>query len=168
MITRVKRLSRSAARRPASLRLPIAFLPQLVAVSCMAISPTLVAAEQRAQAAAQFPKVTLEGFKLQRKDFRFGSFTAWLKRDGEWHIEGPVKHNGLLCGTYEVGMRFGVGKPDCTDVNWISEVTYVTSHYQCNAAEMAHAGTEIDSGLGGHFEDVTCAERVIRCSGNCK
>jgi len=111
----------------------------------------------------------MDGYKLQRKDFRFGNFTGWLNRKGEWQIAGPVRHNGLLCGTYEVGMRFGVGKPDCTDVQWASEVRYVTSHSQCNGAEMQHSGSEIDGALTEEqFDAISCAERVVRCGGNCK
>jgi hypothetical protein len=139
-----------------------------IAVLATAMSPQAGAAEQRSQAAAQYPRVAMEGFKLQRKDFRFAGFTGWLKREGEWHIEGPVRHRGLLCGDYEVGMRFGIGKPDCTDVQWVSEVRYVTSRSQCNDATMPHSGTEVDAPLADQFDAITCAERVIRCSGNCK
>lgn len=131
-------------------------------------APAARGAEQRSQAAAQFPQIASEGFKLQRKDFRFGGYTAWLKRGGEWQIEGPVRHRGLICGTYELGVRFGVGSPDCTDVRWLSPVTFVTSHTQCNDAEVPHAGNEIDPGLRDAFDAITCAERVVRCSGNCK
>jgi hypothetical protein len=134
----------------------------------LAVAPLVQAAEQRSQAAAQYPKIVYEGFKLQRKDFRFGGFNGWLKREGEWHIEGPVRHRGLLCGNYEVGMRFGVGQPDCTDVRWVSEVRYVTAQSQCNEAEMQHTGNEVDPTLAEHFDAITCAERVVRCSGNCK
>ncbi|MBI1284986.1 MAG: hypothetical protein GC183_11680 [Thiobacillus sp.] len=114
------------------------------------------------------PNVQVQGYEIQRKNFRFGEFTGWLKRDGTWHIEGPVRHRGLLCGTYEVGMRFGVSKMECTDVQWISGDTFVTSEYQCNDAERPHSGTEIDESLSGQFDAISCAERVIRCSGNCK
>jgi len=134
----------------------------------VAMSPAALASEQRAQAPATFPNVQMEGFKLQRKDFRFGQFTGWLKRDGTWHIEGPVRHNGLLCGTYEVGVRFGIGEQECTNVQWVSEVTYVTSNEQCNNAERPHSGTEIDDSLVGQFDAINCAERVIRCTGTCK
>lgn len=143
-------------------------LPLLCIVLLAAAWPTGHAAERRSQAAAQYPKVKYEGFKLQRKDFRFFGFSAWLKRGGEWHIEGPVRHNGLLCGTYEVGMRFGIGKPDCTNVEWITDTRYATSQYQCNNAEMIHTGTEIDESMSGRFDEISCAERVINCSGNCK
>jgi hypothetical protein len=133
-----------------------------------AVSPQAFASEKRAQAPALFPNVQMEGFELQRKNFRFGEFSGWLKRDGTWHIEGPVRHNGLLCGTYEVGMRFGVGDQGCTSVQWISDTTYVTSEYQCNDAERPHSGTEIDDTLSRQFDAISCAERVIRCTGNCK
>lgn len=91
-----------------------------------------------------------------------------MKRDGGWHVEGTVRHRGLRCGTYELGMRFGIGNPDCTDVTWVTRDTYVTSQYQCNDAEMPHAGTEIDATLADRFDAITCAERVVRCTGNCK
>jgi hypothetical protein len=135
---------------------------------CVTLSPQAAAAERREQAVAQFPKGDLGGITLQRKDFRFNNFTGWLKRDGTWHIEGMVTHRGLMCGTYEVGMRFGVGAPDCTDVRWVSDVRYVTAQSQCNDAMMQHAGTEVDAPLSGNFDAVTCGEAVIRCSGNCK
>lgn len=135
----------------------------------VAMPSEVYADERRSKAAAQFPTVTLDGFKLQRKDFNFFDTTAWLKRNGEWHIEGNVAHRGLQCATYELGMRFGVGKPDCDNVQWVSETRYITSQAQCNNAEMPHAGTEVDdTALAGHFDAITCAERVIRCTGNCK
>ena len=142
----------------------------VIALVSAAMPPEADAGDQRAQAIAQYPKGDLGGIKLQRKDFRFGfdRSTAWLKRDGTWHIEAPVSHSGLLCSTYEVGMRFGIGKPDCTDVEWVSEARFVTSQTQCNNAEMVHSGTEIDESLTGQFDAISCGERVIRCSGNCK
>jgi hypothetical protein len=33
---------------------------------------------------------------------------------------------------------------------------------------MMHVGTEIDESLTGPFDTITCAEQVIRCTGNCK
>lgn len=144
-------------------------LSALVVVVCMsAASCNAGATEQRSQAAAQHQQLTVEGYKLQRKDFRFGNFNGWLKRGGEWQIEGPVRHHGLLCGTYEVGMRFGIGDPDCTNVQWISGDQFVTSKSQCNEAEMQHSGYGTAPALAEQFDAITCAERVIRCTGNCK
>ena len=157
-----------SALRRLSLRLALAASGLTIVALAVVMAPSAFAAEQRAQAPAMFPNVQMEGFELQRKNFRFGEFTGWLKRDGTWHIEGPVRHNGLLCGTYEVGMRFGVGERECTNVQWISEVTFVTSQSQCNDAERPHSGTEIDESLKGQFDGITCAERVIRCTGTCK
>lgn len=157
----------NSKKQPPSSRGPLA-LALLAAVLMASLAAPTKAAERRSLAAAQHLSITAEGFKPQRKDFRFGGFTAWLKRGGEWHIEGSVRHRGLLCGTYELGMRFGIGKPDCTDVKWVSGDSYVSSQYQCNDAEMPHAGTDIDAALADQFDAITCAERVVRCSGNCK
>lgn len=144
-------------------------LSALAVVVCMSAAPrNACATEQRSQAAAQYPQVTVGGYKLQRKDFRFGNFNGWLKRGGEWQIEGPVQHRGLMCGTYEVGMRFGIGNPDCTNVQWISGDEFVTSKSQCNEVEMQHSGNGISPALTEQFDAITCAERVIRCTGNCK
>jgi hypothetical protein len=33
---------------------------------------------------------------------------------------------------------------------------------------MMHVGTEIDESLTGPCDTITCAEQVIRCTGNCK
>jgi len=160
---------RFSANRNVGLHKTTLALPLLVvAVLAAANTPQAGAAERRSQAAAQFPHITMDGFKLQRKDFRFDGFSAWLKRGGDWHIEGTVRHFGLFCGDYEVGMRFGIGKPDCTDVQWVSHVSFVTSQTQCNEAEMPHAGNDIDNTLTDQFDAITCAERVIRCTGNCK
>ena len=156
------------SHRFARSRIGFALSALTVVLLSAALPPEAGAAEQRSQAVARYPKGDLGDFKLQRKDFRFDRSTAWLKRDGTWHIEGPVSHSGLLCGTYEVGMRFGIGKPDCTDVEWVSETRYVTSQSQCNSAETIHSGTEIDESLTGQFDGISCAERVVRCTGNCK
>jgi hypothetical protein len=150
------------------IRRTLALSTLVIGMLSAALPQGATAAERRSQAAAQYSKITMEGFKLQRKDFRFGGYSAWLKRDGTWHIEGPVRHRGMLCGTYEVGMRFGIGKPDCTDVKWVSGDRYVTSQYQCNEAEMDHSGTDTDDALTDQFEAITCAEQVVRCTGNCK
>jgi hypothetical protein len=90
---------------------------QLISTALLATICSIAHADaNRSAAPATYPKVQYEDFKLQRKDFNFFSYKAWVKRGGEWHIEGPVTHKGLLCGTYELGMRFGVGKNGCTDV----------------------------------------------------
>jgi hypothetical protein len=39
---------------------------------------------------------------------------------------------------------------------------------QCNHATMNHQGGGDDSVLAARFDEITCAERVVRCSGNCK
>src|SRR5262245_8963302 len=44
-------------------------------------------------------------------DFRAGESTAWLNDKGDFHVHGWIPHRGLLCATYRVGVRFGIGSP---------------------------------------------------------
>lgn len=110
---------------------------------------------------------TPEG-KPERMEFNFGGITGWIRGKGGWHIEGMVQHTGLLCGTYELGMRFGVGNPGCTDVTWRSRIEYGTRMKHCNSATQHHDGGGYLPDLAKEFGRITCAERVIRCTGNCK
>ncbi len=104
----------------------------------------------------------------RKVNFNFGRMKAWLNSDGDWNIQGRVKHTGLLCATYEVGMRFGAGDPGCARVEWLSEVMYVTSQRQCNSAVSQHVGGDYGSFIKADFDRVTCAERIIRCNGGCR
>jgi hypothetical protein len=108
------------------------------------------------------------GGGVRKINFRFGNMKAWLNSDGDWNIHGRVNHTGLLCATYEVGLRFGAGDPGCTNVKWLSEVSYVTNQRQCNSATTTHTGGDFGSYIKADFDKVTCAERVIRCNGKCR
>lgn len=102
-----------------------------------------------------------------RWDFDFGGGRALLREDGTWQVEEEISHGGLRCGQYRLGVRFGVGKPGCLDVNWLGEPMYATSQKHCNNAVRPHRGSGFDALLGDAFEGITCAERVIRCTGLC-
>jgi hypothetical protein len=106
--------------------------------------------------------------KAARLDFRAFDFSGYLLGDGTWQVSSPVTHRGLLCATYEVGVRFGVGSPGCTDVSWLSEPVYVGRQRQCNESTVDHVGGETMPRLGYQLPYITCVERVVRCSGNCK
>jgi hypothetical protein len=101
-------------------------------------------------------------------DFRYDETRAWLNGDGDFQVSGWVKHTGLLCGTYRMGVRFGVGAPGCLNVKWVTEPRFVTREFQCNGARVQHQGGDTDDALGAMVGRITCAERVISCSGNCK
>ena len=96
------------------------------------------------------------------------SATGWLREDGTMHLRSPVAHRGLLCGTYELGLRFGDGKPDCSNIEWLTPVTYLTRHQQCNSAIVPHEGTANLPGLRQNFSRVSCAQLVVRCKGRCQ
>ena len=105
---------------------------------------------------------------LARLDFSFGDIRAWLLQDGNWHIEGDVRHLGAFCGRYELGIQFGIGSPGCSNVEWMGTPVYVTSRTQCNNAVLRHSGGDIDYAAAEAFDRINCAQRLIRCSGNCK
>ena len=101
-------------------------------------------------------------------DFRSADSSAWLNANGNFHVHGWVAHRGLRCANYRMGMRFGIGAPGCLNVEWISDPVYLTSQYQCNGANVEHDGGDDAPEIGAQIEKITCAERVIRCSGPCK
>jgi hypothetical protein len=103
-----------------------------------------------------------------RLDFFYGDIRAWLLQNGDWHIEGDIQHHGVLCAKYELGIQFGIGNPGCANVEWIGVPDYVTEHTQCNGALLHHSGTDIDPVAANDFDQITCAQRLIRCTGNCK
>jgi hypothetical protein len=106
--------------------------------------------------------------KPMRLDFDFGDFKAWLRRDGSWNAAGSVLHHGLLCGTYTLSLRLGHGKPGCTDVQWFNEPRAVASVLLCNSATGILTGGNTEFRDATRIDEITCAERTITCSGNCK
>jgi len=102
-----------------------------------------------------------------KKDFRFNALKLWLNNEGDWIIEGQVRHIGLQCASYEIGVRFGAGDPGCTNVEWLMEPLYVTNKRQCNNSVVQHTGGEQGSFIKQDFARVSCAERFIRCRGVC-
>jgi hypothetical protein len=106
--------------------------------------------------------------KPVRLDFDFGNFKAWVRRDGSWNATGEVQHRGLLCATYTLALRVGHGSPGCSDVKWFGEPRTVASVQLCNNAPGTLTGGDNHFRDAAHFDQITCAERLIRCSGNCK
>jgi hypothetical protein len=143
---------------------PLVLSVTLACVTEAIANDSLIRATAPARPSAMW---TPEG-KPERLEFNFGDITAWIRNKGGWHIAGRVPHSGLLCGTYELGMRFGVGAPGCTDVKWLTEVEYGTRVRQCNSAAQHHDGGGFQPDLAEEFGRITCGERVIRCTGNCK
>jgi len=101
-------------------------------------------------------------------DFDMGDSHAWINEHGDFQVSGWIKHTGLLCATYRLGVRFGVGSPGCLNVEWITEPLFVTSDIQCNDARIEHTGGDTDDMLGKRLATITCGERVVRCTGNCR
>jgi hypothetical protein len=106
-------------------------------------------------------------YRAARASFRTFDFDGFLLGDGTWQIVSRVPHGRLLCATYEVGARFGVGSPGCTDVKWLSDLSFVTQQRQCNQAVVVHSGGQTEPQLGTALPNVSCVEHVVRCTGNC-
>lgn len=106
--------------------------------------------------------------KPARLEFDFGDFKMWVRKKGGWQMEGRINHSGLICGTYQVMVRFGAGNPGCTNVKWFSDPRLVSQHEQCNSASVAHQGGDLDFPWADRFGQLSCAERIVRCSGNCR
>jgi len=141
-----------------------------VAGNAMAVEQPLGPDEFGISAPAQITYSLDARPKPQRLDFDFraGDSHAWINEDGDFQVSGWIKHTGLLCATYRMGLRFGVGSPGCLNVKWITNSLYVTYESQCNDARVNHDGGDTDAGLGKRIVTITCAERVVRCTGNCK
>jgi hypothetical protein len=106
--------------------------------------------------------------KAARIDFKAFDFSGYLLGDGTWQVSSPITHGALICATYEVGVRFGIGNPGCTEVRWLSEPLYLGRRRQCNEATVDHVGGETNPRLGAQLPYITCVERLVRCTGNCK
>lgn len=101
-------------------------------------------------------------------DFRVGDARAWINDNGDFQVSGWIQHAGLLCATYRMGVRFGVGSPGCLNVEWITEPLFVTFERQCNDARLEHTGGDSDAALGKRLAAISCGERVVRCTGYCR
>ena len=155
----------------------VALIPTLALLcgAAMAQEPATVAQElqfgESGLSAPAQPTYSLDGqTEITRLDFDFreGESRAWLNRDGDLQTRGWVLHRGLLCATYRMGLRFGTGNPACQNVTWLTEPIYLTSQLQCNSARVSHLGSNNLPELAAQLDRITCAERVIHCTGNCR
>jgi hypothetical protein len=92
---------------------------------------------------------------------------AWLKENGEWHLEGWIKHNRFRCGTYRLGLRFGKGDFGCANISWMTEPQYIDKKTQCNQSQMHYSGYNTNQENTLITSEVTCAQLVIQCTGIC-
>ena len=109
----------------------------------------------------------LGGAQAARIDFNFGTVKAWLRDDGQWKIEGDVTHRSGLCGSYQLGIQFGTGSPGCANVRWLSAPKFATKRLQCNGAGVFHSGGDYSFIAKQSFDEINCAQRVIKCKGKC-
>jgi hypothetical protein len=119
-------------------------------------------------AVAKKPPLVLPNDPLQL-DFVFdkaADLKAWLRDNGDFLLEGYIRHNHFRCGTYELGIRFGKGD-GCVNVEWLSQPVYISRQRQCNQAVLHHDGAANVPELSGKLDEVTCAQLSIKCDGVC-
>jgi len=104
----------------------------------------------------------------RQMDFDFGTGTGWARSDGAWSLSATVQHNGLLCGTYAVGVRFGFGPGGCANPTSWSSTRIISTTHLCNNASREIRGNGQDPDVGKGFNDLGCAQLLVRCDGNCK
>jgi hypothetical protein len=138
----------------------------LINFSAMASDPEVPVAG-RTTIARQAAEWNSDG-KPVKLEFDFGDFKAWARRDGSWNAEGSVQHRGFRCATYTLLLRVGHGNPGCMNVRWFREPAPVASVQLCNNAPKMLSAGNMEFRDTARFDEITCAERVISCSGTCK
>ncbi len=106
---------------------------------------------------------------IPQLDFVFdkpSDLKAWLRDNGNFLLEGYIRHNHFRCGTYELGIQFGVGD-GCVNVEWLSEPMYISRQRQCNQAVLHHDGSGNVPEAAARFNEVSCAQLYIKCDGVC-
>lgn len=119
-------------------------------------------------AVAKKPALVLPNDPLQL-DFVFdkaSDLKALLKENGDFLLEGYIRHNHFRCGTYQLGIQFGKGD-GCVNVEWLSQPVYVSRQRQCNQAVLHHDGSANVPEVATSFNKVTCAQLLIKCDGVC-
>jgi hypothetical protein len=102
-----------------------------------------------------------------RSTFQKQGIQGWLDETAAWHISGEVHHGRLRCATYETGLQLGRGNPGCSNVEWLTDVEYVTRMRHCNNVTRLHVGEGRFSGIASRLEEVSCVRVAVRCEGTC-
>jgi hypothetical protein len=102
-----------------------------------------------------------------RKTFNRQGVQGWLDDTGAWQASAEVPHGRLRCGTYEIGLQLGQGTQGCNEVEWFTDVQYVTRLRHCNSATRLHAGGGLIGKGADRFAKTSCVRLVVRCEGHC-
>jgi hypothetical protein len=150
-------------------------LPLILLVSCAASEPPGGASEDRP---AGYRIVSIVDVPLNQpsrsngqqapvREFQRGDTLGSIRETGAWSIRVAVTHSRLRCATYETGIQFGAGEPDCSGVQWMTNVEFGTRRTQCNNATAVHTGGGEFPATGNLFGSSTCVRVVTTCVGAC-
>ncbi len=163
-MTRPRSSPSTPARRSRTAR---ALLPATLTTVLAAAPATPQVTLQQEIAEAGVARESFLERKPGAREFRFRGGKAVLRADGTWRHEALIRHSGLRCGTYRLGIRFGTGRPGCLDVTWVSAVALAAPLKHCNNAERLHFGEGYQPRLEQRFEAINCAEQSAQCEGRC-
>lgn len=69
---------------------------------------------------------------------------------------------------YQQDVRFGIWYSGCVDGQWLSQPHFVTWQTQRKGVAWVHTADNISPLFTRDFARLTCVERIIKCTGNCK
>lgn len=113
------------------------------------------------------PSMQFISGQSSRSTFQQQGIQGWVDETAAWQVSGWVNHGRLRCATYEMGIQLGRGNPDCSAVEWLTDVEYVTRLRHCNSAKRLHTGDGRFSGMPNRLEGASCVRAVVRCEGAC-
>jgi len=76
-------------------------------------------------------------------------------------------HPRLRCASYAVGVRFGSGDADCSDVDWQTSAEFLPTRRPCNNATVIHSGEGVVGRSADMIQTLSCARVMVRCTGAC-
>lgn len=87
--------------------------------------------------------------------------------DGAWRVRAEIMHPRLRCASYAVGVRFGSGDADCSDVDWQTSAEFLPTRRPCNNATVIHSGEGVVGRSADMIQTLSCARVMVRCTGAC-
>ncbi len=151
-------------------------LPIILLASCAATGPENTASDpntstnQRTVNVVEIPLAAFSGSKVDAdssRGFSRGDTQGTIRGNGSWELRRPVTHTRLRCATYETGIQLGRGTPACSQVEWLTDVTYGSNRKHCNNATLIHNGNGRFENPDNTFERANCVRVVTRCTGPC-
>jgi hypothetical protein len=90
-----------------------------------------------------------------------------LSASGRWQARAEIGHARLRCASYGLGIRFGAGNADCSQVDWTTSTDWAADRRQCNSATLIHRSDGRLDLPPEELRALSCVRIAIRCRGAC-